>query len=172
MRIAFLLLLLTVAVAAETEYAPRPYSARQIREAMPVGFKCHYWTKKEGVHSHEHWEVIHATETEVEILYSTTDGDGRPVGEPNTRTHRWAELRNHALFPADWTTIEDIVQKTPAGEFDCWLYVVSTPDGTVRRFYFAKDKAGAPVEFGSWKGDQELERTVLMDFTIPGREFP
>ncbi len=171
MRILILFVLLFSVALAEGEYAPRPYSTRQIREAMPVGFKCHYWTKKGEVHGHEHWEVIRSTDTEVEILYSESDGDGRPKGEPKTQTHTWSELRDHALFPAANTTIEDIVQKTPAGEFDCWLYTVQTEAGE-RRFYFAKDKPGAPIEYGTWKDGEPVQRTVLMEVTIPGHEIP
>lgn len=90
------------------------------------------------------------------------DSDGQPVGEPERSTSTWTELMEHATFPVDKTTIEDVSLKTPAGTFDAWLYTVEGPKaGVVTRFYFAKEHPGAPVQYEQIV-DQEVVFKVVM----------
>jgi hypothetical protein len=169
-KLRFLCILLLLAMpSVGQENAPRPYSAQQIRDFHPVGFKCLFWSKTGDVHSHSHWEVVRSTPEEVEFEFEETDGDGRTT-DKRRQTFRWEELRNHATFPASQTHITDVRRKTPLGTFDCWLYTIKDEKGE-KRFYFAKDKPGAPIEFGTWVDGEQVMRSVIMELTVPGRSF-
>lgn len=57
---------------------------------------------------------------------------------------------------------------TPAGTFDCVVYVVQGTPGEVRTFYFAKTLPGAPVLFFTEKDGKRVMTSTLVDHK-PGK---
>ncbi len=139
-------------------HAKRPFTAEQIRAATTVGAARRYRTEKEGEPAmFTRTRVAAASGTHATFETHVLGSDGQPVGEPERSTSTWIELMEHATFPVDRTTIEDISLRTPAGTFDAWLYTVEGPKpGIVTRFYFAKEHPGAPVQY-----EQIVDRKVV-----------
>jgi len=167
MLIRLLLVLISLTAVGAQEFAPRPYTARQIRAAYPVGTVLTYshWSPK-GV-KRTRSQVVSSLAERVEFEDCNLDESGQP-GDPPTRwSASWVDLRNHATFPRNATNIHDERIKVGAGTFDCWHYIVQTDQGE-RHFYFAKEKAGAPVRFETWKEGVVVSKTTLEEATIPG----
>lgn len=99
----------------------------------------------------ERWEFSDVDPARTRVTTTTLDEGGRPTGAPEAQTATWAELREHARFPAAATTVTDEPMTVPAGTFDCWRYVVTTPEGT-RTLWFAKTLPGPPVKMVVVKG--------------------
>lgn len=151
---------------AAPEFAPLPYTANQIRGAMPRGFRCVYVTTEGEDVVKSVWTVLASDVDGASIEFRTLDAAGTEVGEPEVRRSAWTELRDHAQFPAALTTIQDATIEVPAGAFECWLYTLTVEaDGgtTVRRFWFAKEKPGAPVRFETVRDGALVSRSVLTE---------
>ena len=96
--------------------------------------------------------------------------DGEPVGEPRTANATWRVLRDHAKFPADKTTVTHEAIDIPSGHWDCWLYTLEGMEGdtpTLQRFWFAKDKPGAPVVYENVMDGELTLRMTLVEWTPP-----
>lgn len=81
-------------------------------------------------------------------------------------TADWAELRNHATWPAEATVIHHTRLALPSGSFDCWRYTVRSEEGgvpMVSRFYFAKDRPGPPVRYDLVRDGLRVFRMTLLD---------
>ena len=72
-----------------------------------------------------------------------------PFGDRSESWSTWAELRDHAAFPAARTTVTEGVEvDVRAGRFVCTLYEVeSEEEGTpiTTSYWFARERAGPPV---------------------------
>ena len=91
----------------------------------------------------------------------TRDVAGAVIAEAVGRS-TWAELHAHGAFPAAATTVEDGVALTvPAGDFTTRLYVV-TDGASTRRFWFAVDLPGPPVQFTTEQGGVEVLRVQML----------
>jgi|GEM_PF-589910 len=130
--------------------APTPYTAAQIRDASRAGRTYVY--RVEGPDAPPRTTTITFVEVTPQgtTTRSTTvdEKSGAPVQPEKTSRATWEELRRHAEFPRDATTITDETTTVPAGTFDCKVYtVVEKKDATAphMRFYFAKTMPGAPV---------------------------
>ncbi len=147
-----------------------PFGATQIRDAQ--------WDGKTTVHrieSEEREPFLRVTKwVEVADDYASfqaieLDLDQNPIGEPMTAKATWGELVEHALFPADVTTVTDATVTVPAGTYDGWLYTVETPGSkggeTVLKLYFARELPGPPVRLEKY---EDGERTYLMELVDPG----
>jgi len=95
----------------------------------------------------ERWTVVSADDEGVEIEYATIADDGSVEGEPSINRSTWTELRDHAAFPAAYTTREWVSRSTTLGNFEGWFYRVAEPgDATVQEFFFVPSLPGAPVQ--------------------------
>lgn len=156
------------AIAAEGDatFAPRPFTAEQIRDAWPKNSISRYRTEEKGKPTViAETRVREATAADATFETHLTSLDGQPVGTPQITTSTWSELMAHATFPATLTTIEDVVVETPAGSFDAWLYTVRSKDPNdkdLSRYYFAKNKPGAPVLFERTADGETVFKVVLV----------
>ncbi len=76
--------------------------------------------------------------------------DGKVMGDPEVKISSWDDLRRHASYPREATTIAQTVTVTPDDSFKCKRYTVveAQPDGKTKRTIacFANDLPGPPVE--------------------------
>ena len=133
------------AFAAQT-MAPTPYTAAQIRDAMPVGTVVVYRRVEAGKEPYlNRMTVVAADETSGTIADAVIDEQGVVLSEEAPATMQWEELRKHAEFPVAALQTSDSAVDVPAGHFDTWKYVVTEPDGTVTTYQFARTLPGPPV---------------------------
>lgn len=148
--------------ATKTEMAPTPFTAAQIRDATRNGRR--YEWKVEANGKPTQW---------LEITFHDVDANGATIyrggrddeEQPMTTTAvpvTWEELQGHARFPAGATTRSEGSVTTPAGTYDCVVYRVTTDDGSLRVFYFAKSMPGAPVLHYSERNGERLETSTLV----------
>ena len=93
--------------------------------------------------------------------FQPTDHEGRPIGEPTRRHSSWLDLQHHASQPASATIIDEIDLELPFGTESSWRYTVSTDDGSVI-FWFAKGRAGMPVQVEKREGGELVSRSVMI----------
>ena len=134
------------AAAAAQAMAPTPYTAAEIRDALPVGTVVVYRRVEAGNAPYlNRMTMVSADAVECRIADAIVDEQGNVVTEEGEIEASWEELRKHAEFPvAALQTSEDAVD-VPAGHFDTWKYVVTDPDGTVTTYQFARTLPGPPV---------------------------
>ncbi|MCK6550514.1 hypothetical protein L6R52_32050 [Myxococcota bacterium] len=136
-------------VAPESELAPIPFSAEQIRDATRVG-RTYVWAVEMGGKPAGQRKVRFTAvdEAGATMESSNLDPAGNVVGPVKTSTSTWAQLRRHASYPKD-AVISDVVVEVPAGRFDCVLYSFTVEQEGKKvgnRVYFPKDFPGAPVK--------------------------
>jgi hypothetical protein len=127
--------------------APRPFTAEQIRIAMPVGTTIRMRQEEQGKPATiEEWLVTRADDRSVTMASRVFAEDGTTLVEDQGEGEStWTELMEHATFPADATTITDSSVEVPAGNFVTRLYEVRAPDGSISRFHFVMTMPGPPV---------------------------
>ena len=90
----------------------------------------------------------------------------RSTGESSVARSTWIELRDHASFPAAFSTREWVARTTQLGDFEGWLYrVAEDDDATVQEYFFVPELPGAPVQMRIFEGDAtvfELEQTARL----------
>ena len=146
------------------EHAPTPFSAEEIRKGCPNGRMDTFRIEipgKDAVLNHQRFHDGEKEAANVES-YRTTP-EGKLLGKKTSRRLPWKVLQSHASHPKDKTKITEGKIETPAGKFDCWIYVVSTRarggKTRVATLHFAKTLPGPPVRM-----IQEIEgkRTFTM----------
>ena len=73
----------------------------------------------------------------------------------------WEDLRLHASFPAEATTITEETITTDLGTFDCLRYDVARGEA-VDRFWFAMDLPGMPILSERVVGDRAVSRSTVV----------
>ncbi len=136
------------AVAEETRagFLEPPFTADEIRNEWVEGLdlRIRRWTA--DAEAFEQWSVTAADADGVEITSSTLDAEGKLLREPSVRRSTWTELRDHASFPADLTTVERVRRETRLGSHEGWLYTVVDPGSGARsELFFAEALPGAPT---------------------------
>lgn len=102
------------------------------------------------------------------IEFVPVDADDQPTGEPTTSRSTWAELRDHASFPAERATRRRATRDTPLGRLDGWVYrVEDEASGAVTEFFFADDTPGAPVEMVSTANGREVASMRQLERAVP-----
>ncbi|MEQ1503505.1 MAG: hypothetical protein ABMB14_14810 [Myxococcota bacterium] len=150
------------APAPVDDAAPRPYTADQLRAAMPVGTVIRYRiTDPDGVVENR-MEVTAATDVSATITSVVTDAAGAVLRDEGAADSAWTELVDHAKFPAAATVIEDASVTVPAGTFAVKRYTVTAPDG-VRVFDFAPALPGPPVRMTQSVGGQVVGTMELVE---------
>jgi hypothetical protein len=157
------------APAAPVEMAPTPYTADQIRDAMPVGTVIEYRIEEAGSPPViQRWTVTAADATTGTMAEAIVDDAGTVLEEKATETSTWEDLRKHAEFPAARTTRSDSEVEVPAGKFATWLYVVENPKlGVTSYFEFAKEMPGPPVKMAVKQGMTTVYAITLLERTSP-----
>ncbi len=144
-----------------TAIAPVLFTASQLRDGNPQGRVIEFQRDTDGTVQTEHWEFTHVDDRTATIHAITRDADGKVLDDA-TGTSTWDELAVHGQFPAASTTITDNVEITvPAGTFVTRLYEVTAND-TIRRFWFAVDLPGPPVQYTTERGGKTVMRTQML----------
>jgi len=136
--------------ADEARMLPTPFTAAEIKAAMPVGLQIHWEESKNGATSYSRWTITAADDTTVTIKFSVHDKDGKQLGDSVERTSAFEDLRSHALFPEQRAKREKKTVTSAVGKGDGWQYIVSSKldDGTKEesRYTFLRSLPGAPVK--------------------------
>jgi hypothetical protein len=140
--------------------APQPYTAAALRASHPVGTFTRYRLVAAGQPTVEQQTEWIECDREGCVMQSTIG-----TGEPQRGETRWWELRNHASFPAEHTTVSHAPLTVAAGTFDCTHYAVADPEldgGGIHHFWFDTRTAGSPVLFTHEVGGSEVLRMELL----------
>jgi len=134
----------------------RPFTAEEIRDEWVPGLRLLIRRGAPEEPKIERWTVVSADDEGAEIEYATIGEDGSVVGEARVSRSGWTELRDHAAFPAAYSSREWVRRSTPLGDFEGWLYRVADPSTTVvQEFFFVPSLPGAPVQMRIYE-DREL----------------
>jgi len=146
----------------QADHAPTPYAAEEIRSGCPDGS---WRLMRLSTLGPQGWAVslqktrfLHDGGSSTEFEVTQQDEAGNVRGEPRRGTATWEQLQAHASFPQADTCIERVPVTLDCGRFDCWLYIVVTPDAQgmrEKRLWFARELPGPPVHMEEWL-DQEL----------------
>ena len=151
--------------------APRPFTIDELRAGLPAGTKIRLRIRKAGEPDREErWSFTEADAEGCVIASTVYDATGQLVEDQGAARASWAELNEHATFPAARTVREASSIDVPAGHFDTWLYtVVGTPEegGTdfVKRYSFARNLPGPPVQFTIVDGKGTVFEMTLIERT-------
>jgi pimeloyl-ACP methyl ester carboxylesterase len=141
--------------------ASTPYSAEQIRKALPKGSWIKFNNELSG--GQKMVLVFHfgkGNNKEAALVVDTLDEKGNPIAEPRSSKPLWKELQSHASFPAETATIISAPLKTFKGDLDCWLYEVREGEA-ITKYWFAKELPGPPVLLEEYKNGM-LQRKMVM----------
>jgi hypothetical protein len=147
--------------------APRPFTAEQIRAAMPAGTEIRFRVEESGKAPVVlHWRVTAADEGTMTLASRILGEDGAVIAEEPAQSSRWQELVEHATFPAARTARSEGSVEVPAGRFDTMDYVVTDEkDGsrTVSTFRFARQLPGPPVLLTVDKDGTTVRKMILIE---------
>ncbi len=155
-------------VQSEKTLLPRPFSADEIRKEMVPGFELTLQRVTPEGTVLERWNVVSADENGVEIEYTQLGANGEPSAPPAVRSSTWIELRDHASFPAERSSREQVALFTRLGTLEGWLYTVNdTAEETITEMFFASDFPGAPVEMRTTQDDELLMEMYQLERNRP-----
>jgi hypothetical protein len=146
------------------DHAPTPFSAARIREGCPSGRVSTFLIEQGGHKVLQVFRFVKADAEGAEFSVDITTEDGKPLKKSQPTRQTWSGFQAHASFPANVTRITEGRVKTPAGTFDCWVYIVIAKGKTVTkesRFYFAKTIPGPPV-----KMTQQMDGKTVFSMTL------
>jgi len=143
-----------------TTAAP-PFTSAQIREACPDGHTLDIVTTRDGeVVDRRRTTYFHPEDAAVSIRVTALDASGEPVGEPMEARSTWDELRDHAVFPGEVTTVTSETIETPLGRLDCARYDVASGEVTLV-FWFSSEFPGTPIRHATVSDGHEAETTIV-----------
>lgn len=147
---------------ARAAIAPQLFTVEQLRAGCPQGRVMEIRMEADGKPTAiEHMEVT-AVDPEQATIRSISRDEAGAVLSDKTATVKWVDLHAHGAFPADATTFEDRVSVTvPAGTFTARLYTVKAGE-LIRRFWFAVDLPGPPVQFTSERDGKVVQRAQML----------
>lgn len=166
--IALLLLAGCSSDSSDPSILQRPFTAEQIRDEWVPGLTIDMRPETpEGVVV-QRWIVVAADAEGVDIERAMLDEAGEPSADRQVQRAGWVELRDHASFPADRSTLEEVTRETALGTLDGWLYRVRDEEsGGVTEFFFARSLPGAPVHMRA-----EQSGRLVMELTQIARSRP
>ena len=154
------------AAAAAQSMAPTPYTAAQIRDALPVGTVVVYRRVEAGSDPYlNRMTMVSADAVACRIADAIVDEQGNVISEEGETEASWEELRKHGEFPVAAVQRSEDSVDVPAGHFDTWKYVVTEPDGTVTTYQFARTLPGPPVRMEARAGDAVVFSMELVSRT-------
>ena len=144
------------------DHLPTPFSATDIRAGCPRGRTIQVQSEESG--GEPTFRRIRFVEVDTDGAvqeFQSTDATGLPIGEPTRHRSSWLELQQHASQPASATVIDEVDLALSFGTEACWRYTVSGRDECVT-FWFAKGRAGMPVQVERQVGGELVSRSVVI----------
>lgn len=145
--------------------APVPFAAEVLRSEIVDGEVYVFDIVAGEVPGTMSYSFANPTETGVGYTRTTVSGQSEPVTESREAT--WAELEEHAHFPAAVTTWSRAAREVAGQEHAGTLYVSTQPDGSVMQAFFADELPGPPVILELWAGEQVVYSMRLREHTEP-----
>lgn len=145
----------------QPDHLPTPFSAADIRVGCPVGRTIRLQSDEGGEVTFRRIRFVEVDANSAIQEFQATDEDGQPIGEPTRRRSGWLDLQRHASQPASVTVIDEVDLALPLGTEACWRYVVGTRDDGVT-YWFAKGRAGMPVQVEERVGGELVSRSVMI----------
>lgn len=144
-------------------FAPFPFSAEQIRDATPAGRHVVYRVVDPNGVTLTNMTFVQANEQGTFVKNRVTTESGALVGETES-TNTWEDLKMHARYPADFTTITETEVAVAAGTFAAKLYEISDGRGGVEtRAWFANELPGPPVKMENYREGQVIFSMELLE---------
>lgn len=143
-----------------------PFSAEQIRAGTPDGHTLDIVTTREGVVVDRRRTVyFDPDETSVSMRLAPLNDAGVVVGEAMAARTTWEDLRDHAVFPAETTTVVGETIETPLGRLDCARYDVASGETTLA-YWFAEEHPGMPIRYATLSDGVEVEVTTVVAISL------
>lgn len=139
-----------------------PFSAVQLHDAFPAGTDVRFRITTGGQTIVQHWVFESPTDDAVSIRSTVETPDGTVIQDEGAEVTQWAELVQHAVFPAVATTIEEGTVTVAAGTYAVRTYVVRRAGTKVDRYSFAMTLPGPPVLYTTTDGGVEVFRMELV----------
>jgi hypothetical protein len=144
------------------DHLPTPFSAADIRAGCPLGRTIRLRSdSRDGEAAFRRIRFVEVDADGAVQEFQTTDADGLPAGEPTRRRSSWLELQEHASQPAAEAVIDEVELTLPLGTEACWRYTVESGDECAT-FWFAKSRAGMPVQVERRLGGEVVSRSVVV----------
>lgn len=133
-------------VTQEPELLPTPFTPEQIRDEWIEGLTLVMETTTPDGTTRERWTVVAADADGADIEFTPLDAEGAPAGEPKIERSAWTALRDHAKYPTDVASREQVTRDTALGQLEGWLYRIQNEGGGETEVFFARELPGAPLE--------------------------
>lgn len=138
---------------------PTPFTAAEIREATGSGIIVRLFVESPDGSQHERFHRFDETDADGATLHAWFAENPDDVV---TSRVTWAELQEHAAFPADHTRVTTEVIDIPLGRIECARYDTSDgPDAPVETYWFSPGHPGMPVRY-EVPLDHGVLRTTVM----------
>jgi hypothetical protein len=144
------------------DHLPTPFSAAVIRDGCPLGRTIRLRSEEPG--GEPTFRRIRFVEVDADGAvqeFQSTDAEGAPIGEPTRHRSSWLELQGHASQPAAATVLDEVDLALPFGTEACWRYMVGGANESAT-FWFAKGRAGMPVQVERQVGGELVSRSVVI----------
>ena len=146
----------------QPDHLPTPFSAADIRAGCPLGRTILLQSEAPGgAPTFRQIRFVDVDDERAVQEFQSTDAGGLTLGEPTRHRSSWIELQRHASQPAAATVIDEVDLALPFGTEACWRYTVNLGDECVA-FWFAKDRAGMPVQVENRVSAELVSRSVVI----------
>jgi hypothetical protein len=150
----------------QRDHLPTPFSAVDIRAGCPLGRTIRLQSEAAG--GELTYRRIRFVEVDADGAIQEShsiSAEGEPLGDATLRRSSWVELQHHASLPVAGTVIDEADLALPFGTESCWRYTLGSGDEGVT-FWFAKRRAGMPVQVEERVAGEVVSRSVLIDDTV------
>ncbi len=147
------------------DFLPPPFTADQIRDAMPIGTTLRFERRAPDGSGFQTWTVTGSTETHATISFQPEMADGTPLGAAAVRTNAWTDLRDHAKFDASKAVASDRPVTTEPGTGPGRHYVLTEPTkggDVVSELDFALTLPGPPIRMSVRAPDGSLDHEMIL----------
>jgi hypothetical protein len=139
-----------------------PFTPEQIRSGTPDGHTLDIVTTREGeVVDRRRTIYFDPDETSVSMRLAPLSEAGVLGSEAMEARTTWVDLRDHAVFPAETTTVTEETIDTPLGSLPCTRYDVASGEATMT-YWFAAAHPGMPVRAATLSDGVEVEVTTVV----------
>jgi len=148
--------------------APYPFTPESIRERCIEGMVLTFRIVARGEQPvFQYMRFYDWTEAAVNVELRRESSTGKLLEPVSDQRETWTQLRNHAQFPSVATVRLREKLTTPAGEWNCWVYVVVGAEGGTTRFWFADQLPGPPVLLDQEQDGERIMRMELIKVHLP-----